>query len=545
MNADKGSREAPADFMRSAEAVLSVAATPTIQRGRSADVSWDVPSTSARGKRPGSLAAQVFFVGEALIVLSAAALMTAYGRHARTSRRRGGAGPAGADWITDDPWMGQPDPPRPDVRPPAAEDQYPSWPGPPGPYALHPDHPSWPGRPDPRWPETEAALRADGYSNWPQGNVPPWRDAEPPGPGNQAPGRPGARQDRPRGQHRQPAGPRRQPTGPLGPDMPVRARTGFAPHANPAPPGPVLRGRVAEVILRNRPQAVPGRPQGGPAQRQPAPARPPVAPAPTQPAPTQVVSVRPPAAPIRPQPTPVRPQPVPAQPQAVPVWDAGSVQLATWIISEANQHAAEIRHEAHDLATTSLAGAKQEADQLVRQANEQAAATLAAAELEAAEMRATARKLSAELGGVAAYVTQYLASPTAPAIEPVLPSEILPIDRPVLEPAAKPAARPTAKPRTKPTAKHKPESAVTPGARSAVRQNARPRQLVAIRVMTIVTAALVLFALVAGTTEVALHGFAFFVFRSTGTGETGPSGLQENQGPGQPDAPGAHQLHKP
>lgn len=30
------------------------------------------------------------------------------------------------------------------------------WPGPPGPYALHPDHPSWPGRPDPRWAATEA-----------------------------------------------------------------------------------------------------------------------------------------------------------------------------------------------------------------------------------------------------------------------------------------------------------------------------------------------------------------------------------------------------
>jgi hypothetical protein len=51
------------------------------------------------------------------------------------------------------------------------------------------------------------------------------------------------------------------------------------------------------------------------------------------------------------------------------------------------------------------------------------------------------------------------------------------------------------------------------------------------------TAALFLFAIVSGATEVALHGFSFFVFRSTGVGETGPTGLQEDQGPGQPDAP--------
>ncbi len=64
--------------------------------------------------------------------------------------------------------------------------------------------------------------------------------------------------------------------------------------------------------------------------------------------------------------------------------------------------------------------------------------------------------------------------------------------------------------------------------------------------MSIFTAAMILFALTAGATEVALHGFKFFVFRATGTGETGPNGLQENQGPGQPDAPGAHQqVQKP
>ncbi len=44
---------------------------------------------------------------------------------------------------------------------------------------------------------------------------------------------------------------------------------------------------------------------------------------------------------------------------------------------------------------------------------------------------------------------------------------------------------------------------------------------------------------VTGTIEVFLHGGPFFVFRSQGTGATNV-GLQEDQGPGQPDAPGTH-----
>jgi hypothetical protein len=58
--------------------------------------------------------------------------------------------------------------------------------------------------------------------------------------------------------------------------------------------------------------------------------------------------------------------------------------------------------------------------------------------------------------------------------------------------------------------------------------------------MSVFAAAMVLFGLTAGSTEIALHGFKFFVFRSAAVGETSGSGLQENQGPGQPDAPGVH-----
>ena len=42
---------------------------------------------------------------------------------------------------------------------------------------------------------------------------------------------------------------------------------------------------------------------------------------------------------------------------------------------------------------------------------------------------------------------------------------------------------------------------------------------------------------VAGAAEIALHGFPFFVFRANGAGAS-LTGLKEDQGPGQPDAPG-------
>ena len=178
-------------------------------------------------------------------------------------------GPAadGGRWTGGDPWMTPP--PRAAAGAAVHAEDYPSWPGRPGPGALHPDHPSWPGRPDPRWAAAEAALRADDYPSWPGG-----------------------------------------------------------------PAGPV-------------------------------------------------------------------PAPVPA-PVPPPVWDAGSVELAGWILSEANAHAAEIRHEARDQAAASLADAKKEAADLLRQASDQAAAKLAAVESEAAQVQAALMKLSTELSEVAA-----------------------------------------------------------------------------------------------------------------------------------------------
>jgi hypothetical protein len=64
------------------------------------------------------------------------------------------------------------------------------------------------------------------------------------------------------------------------------------------------------------------------------------------------------------------------------------------------------------------------------------------------------------------------------------------------------------------------------------------------RKVALVFAALFSVAVIGGLMELGLHGFNFFVFRSAGTGATDNNGLQENQGPGQPDAPGA-QHNKP
>ena len=106
------------------------------------------------------------------------------------------------------------------------------------------------------------------------------------------------------------------------------------------------------------------------------------------------------------------------QPAQGQVWDAASVELATWIISEANQQATEIRHEARDDAATARSDAKLQAARLVQQAADQAAATLAAAELQAAKIRAGILKLSADLGGVATSFTEDLLSPAKPATKP-------------------------------------------------------------------------------------------------------------------------------
>jgi hypothetical protein len=226
------------------------------------------------------------------------------------------------------------------------------------------------------------------------------------------------------------------------------------------------------------------------------------------------------------------------QPAQGQIWDAASVELATWIISEANQQATEIRHEARDDAATARADAKLQAARLVEQAADQAAATLAAADRQAAKIRAEILKLSADLGGVATSFTAGLLSPANPATEPAAPPETKLAAEPAAKPAPKPATRSATTPATKPGVSPR---RIKPETRPA--GQTKNRQVSAARKVTAALVALTLAGVATGATELVLHGPAFFVFRANGAGasQTGP---EEDQGPGQPNAPGAHHNAK-
>jgi hypothetical protein len=247
------------------------------------------------------------------------------------------------------------------------------------------------------------------------------------------------------------------------------------------------------------------------------------------------------------------PQAARVQPAQGQVWDAASVELATWIISEANQQATEIRHEARDDAATARADAKLQAAKLVQQAANQAAATLAAAELQAARIRAEILKLSADLGGVATSFTEGLLGPAKPATKPAAPAAPA-ATKPAAPSATEPAARLATKPATKPAARPAPKPANRSATAPATKPGVSPRrikpdtqaagqtknrQVSAARKVTAALVALTLAGVATGATELVLHGPAFFVFRANGAGasQTGP---EEDQGPGQPNAPGAH-----
>ena len=215
---------------------------------------------------------------------------------------------------------------------------------------------------------------------------------------------------------------------------------------------------------------------------------------------------------------------------------ADSVQLVKWILTDADDQAARIRQQAAALREA----AEMEAAEIKQQAAAQATTLREAAEREAAELRAAVTSMSAELGQVAAYVTENLTLPAEPATTPLARSAARTAAWPATEPAARPPTKPTARPATKPAAKPATRPATKPGTRPATAPPARTRQFKAMRLTSVAVAALFLFSVVAGTTEIALHGFSFFVFRSAGTGATASNGLQEDQGPGQPNAPGTH-----
>jgi hypothetical protein len=247
--------------------------------------------------------------------------------------------------------------------------------------------------------------------------------------------------------------------------------------------------------------------------------------------------------------------------------NGNSVSMAARILSVADYEAASITQQASlqaAMVTRRVAyeatgireAAKREADDIVQRASLQAAAVREAAEIEADEVRMAVTSMQTELSELAERIRNTLP-------HPVLPIEAPPAERPATGPAARPPTRPQARRRTgpqdrlaeKPGARPRtgPQEKVAgalgarptgksgkPGTQAAGRTTSgQGRQAAAMRFAVIATSALFMVAVVAGAVEIHLHGFSFFIFRSVGTGETGrgPGGLQESQGPGQPDAP--------
>jgi hypothetical protein len=257
-------------------------------------------------------------------------------------------------------------------------------------------------------------------------------------------------------------------------------------------------------------------------------------------------------------------------------WDTGeyaradSVRLAERVLADADQQAAAIQQQAASQAVAIREAAEreaaeikqwaaaeaapireaaeQEAVEIKQQAAAQVAAIREAAEREIAELRANVLAMSDELSRVATYVTESLTSPGQPAASPPRqagPQTHTAPAQPPSAPDAKPSAGtgPPAKPAGKPSGKRgaRPASkpAGKPGTTGKPGTSAKGRQISAMHKMVAAFAAVFVVGVVAGSTEVALHGMPFFVFRANGAGAS-LTGLKENQGPGQPDAPGAH-----
>ena len=234
-----------------------------------------------------------------------------------------------------------------------------------------------------------------------------------------------------------------------------------------------------------------------------------------------------------------------------------ALRVASLLLSEAGAEADRIRAEA---------AAYRE------QAAMQAVSVREAAEQEAEKVRASLQAMSTELSQVAAFVTRTLefpaepgassppdavapeswaqATPTTSARTPATPARTASAGRLQGSPrASEPEARTTTKPDNVPSPERGTRRRTAPGpapkASPAAKPGERPRQLRAARIVVAAFIGLSLLGAVTGTAELFLHGFPFFVFRSAGTGGTPSNGRQEDQGPGQPDAPGARHHAAP
>jgi hypothetical protein len=246
--------------------------------------------------------------------------------------------------------------------------------------------------------------------------------------------------------------------------------------------------------------------------------------------------------------------------------NAGPVRVAERVLADADQQAAAIRQEATSHAVAIRETAEREAaetrqqaaaeaapirDAAVREAAEikdQAAAQVAAireaADREITELRAAVLAMSDELRRVAKHVTESLTSPGQPTVLPPRRAGPHPPAAPHQAPAqpdaersAEPAGHPPGKSGAGPGGKRRAPPGAGTGGKPGT--SAKGRQVRAMHKMAAAFVAVSVVGVVAGAAEIALHGFPFFVFRANGAGAS-LTGLKEDQGPGQPDAPGAH-----
>jgi hypothetical protein len=217
-------------------------------------------------------------------------------------------------------------------------------------------------------------------------------------------------------------------------------------------------------------------------------------------------------------------------------WNSDSIRLAERMLAEADEQ-----------ATMIVTTAERSAAEISQAAAEQAAAALTTAEQEAAKVRESLAEMTAQLGRVAASVMENLASPATPSAKPATrPSAAL---APADAIAALPAAAPSAATAVRPAGRSQREIAARPAIRPGVSPRRSPKRKPAdttksrqVSAWRKAVAALVILASIGATisaAEIGRHGYAFFVFRNTGAGAGNPGDLTENQGPGQPDAPGA------
>jgi hypothetical protein len=232
-------------------------------------------------------------------------------------------------------------------------------------------------------------------------------------------------------------------------------------------------------------------------------------------------------------------------PNADSLWTAGQARAL------ANGHAAQLAQEAQDNATAIRDAAAREAAELTQEAT----AIREAAEREAAGLRARLESMLGELNQMSAYATDAPAAPAMPAITPVLPgarpdlpgkrparpaaAPDLPGARPDLPgkrsaapgtapdlPGARPdlpgraSVRPVTKPRPDTRPGTGPARSAGPRTATASKSLAHGRQAKVMRAFVWATAGMLAFAAIAGATEIAEHGFSFFVFREGGVGET-------------------------